>query len=86
MSYRADDDAHASRADALIREIAALERQKVAQAAADARLAEARTELATLQATPTPAPPPERSPGLGLHLLVFAATAVTAFLGYTLLA
>lgn len=86
MSYRDDNDARADRADALIREIADLERQRVARAAEDERLAEARNQLAALQAAPGPTPPPvERGPGLTLHALVFAATAAVAFVGYRLL-
>ncbi|MBP8805420.1 MAG: hypothetical protein KBG48_06460 [Kofleriaceae bacterium] len=83
MSYRADSDAHADRADSLIREIAELERQRVARTAQDARLEEARAQLAALQPA-VAAAPVERTPGLGLHLVVFAATAAVAFLGYTL--
>ena len=81
--YRDDDVARAERAHALIQEIADLERQKVAQAAADQRLAAAKGELTALQAPP-PAPP-ERPPGLAAHLAVFAATATATFVGYTLL-
>lgn len=81
--YRDDDAARAERAHALIQEIADLERKKVAQAAADQRLAAARDELTALQ--PPAAPPPERPPGLATHLLVFGATAAATFLGYTLL-
>lgn len=84
MSYRADSDAHADRADALIREIAELERQRVARTAEDARLAEARAQLAALQPA-VAAAPVERPPSLGLHLVVFAATAAATFLAYTLI-
>lgn len=84
MSYRADDDARTARADALINEIADLERQKVAQAAADQRLEAARRELSDLQGPPRAAPV-ERGPGLLAHTLAFAAAAVAAFAGYTLL-
>ena len=83
MSYRADADAHADRADALIREIAELERQRVARTAEDARLAEARAQLAALQPA-VAAAPVERTPSLGLHLAVFVAAAAVTFLGYTL--
>ena len=83
MSYRADDDARGHRADALISEISLLERQKVAAAAADERLAAARRELADLQGPPAVAP--ERAPGLIAHLLTFGAAAAIAFAGYTLL-
>ena len=84
MSYRADDDARALRADALIDEIAGLERQRMAQAAAADRLAAARQELADLQGPP-PAPKPERAPGLFAHALAFSAAAAVAFIGYTVL-
>ena len=82
MSYRNDDDARGVRADALIREIADLERQKVARTEQDERLAAARLELASLQAPP----PPPRGPGLLVHLVVFGAAAAASFVGYTLLA
>lgn len=88
MSYRDDGDARTLRADALITEIADLERKKVAQAAAEARLAAARQELADLHAPvalPPPPAPPVRTPGLLAHTLVFTATAALAFAGYTLL-
>lgn len=84
MSYRDDDAARAQRAGTLIDEIAELERQKVAHAAAEQRLDEARRELATLQVSTPEAPP--RPPGLLLHAAVFAGTALAAFVGYTLLA
>ena len=83
MSYRADDDARTARADALIMEIADLERQKVAQAAAEQRLEAARRELADLHGPPPAVP--ERAPGLLAHALAFAAAAAVAFTGYTLL-
>lgn len=84
--YRDDDAARASRADALIDEIAELERQKVAHAAAEQRLEAARHELRALQAAASADPAPrERSPGLATHVCVFALTAGAAFLGYTLL-
>jgi hypothetical protein len=79
--YKDDDIARAHRADSLIDEIAALERQKVTQAATDERLDAARRELSTLQAR---APVAARGPGALAHLLVFGATAAVAFLGYTL--
>jgi hypothetical protein len=81
--YRDDDVARAERAHALIQEIADLERKKVAQAAADQRLAAARDELAAL--APPAETPPEKPPGLLAHVLVFGATAAAAFAGYTLL-
>lgn len=82
--YRDDDTARGARADALITEIAELERQKVARAEQDQRLAAARDELASLQAPPAAAPPP-RSPGLVTHLLVFGVAAAATFAGYSLL-
>jgi hypothetical protein len=86
VSYRADDDARALRADALITEIADLERKRLAQAAAEARLAAARQELADLQGPPpTVAAPRERPPGVIAHALAFTAAAALAFAGYTLL-
>ncbi len=83
--YRDDDAAHAQRANALIDEIAELERQKVAQTQTEARLETAKRELAALQVTPG-APPQDKPAGLLLHLFVFSATATAAYLGYTLLA
>jgi hypothetical protein len=80
--YRDDDAARAERANALIDEIAGLERQKVINATTDHRLATARRELSGLQAHAAAAP--QAPPGLGIHLLVFGATAAAAFLGYTL--
>ncbi len=81
--YRDDDLARATRANALIDEIAELEREKVEQAAADQRLEAARRELAALQIGVSSAP--ERPPSVLTHLLVFGATAAAAFTGYTLL-
>lgn len=91
MSYRDDEVARDERARALIDEIAALERDQLAAAAAERRLDDARRELATLRlpalasrpATPgeEPAPPP----GLAAHVLVFCAAAAAAFAGSTLL-
>ena len=83
--YRDDDAAHAQRANALIDEIAELERRKVAQTQTEARLETAKRELAALQVAPGEAPP-ARPPGLLVHLFVFSATATAAYLGYTLLA
>ena len=83
--YRDDDAAHAERANALIDEIADLERQKVAQAQTDARLEAAKRALAALQVTPAP-PDASKPAGLLVHLFVFSATATAAYLGYTLLA
>lgn len=78
--YRDDDAARAERANALITEIAGLERKKVEQAATDQRLAAARDELRALQ----PPTDPEAPPGLAIHLLVFVATAGATALLYTL--
>ncbi len=87
--YREDDPAHAARAGSLIDEIADLERKKVAHAAAEKLLDDAKRELADLQAVQTvlPAAPPvvEKPPSVLVHVLVFAGTAGAAFLGYTLL-
>lgn len=85
MSYRADDDARALRADALITEIAELERQRLAQAAADARLAAAKAELADLQGPAPTAARSERPPGVLAHAVAFLAAAAIAFIGYTVL-
>lgn len=82
--YRDDDVARGARADALISEIADLERQKVVRAEQDQRLVAARLELATLQAAPPP-PAEPRAPGFFVHLVVFAAAAGTTFAGYSLL-
>jgi hypothetical protein len=83
--YRDDEAAHANRANALIDEIAELERQKITQAQTEQRLEAAKRELAALQVTPAAAAPP-KPPGLLVHLFVFSATATAAYLGYTLLA
>ncbi len=82
--YRDDDSARGARADALITEIAELERQKVARAEQDQRLEAARHELAAMQASPGPTPPP-RPPGLLTHALVFGVAAAATFAGYSLL-
>jgi hypothetical protein len=85
--YRDDDAARTDRANALITEIAELERTKVAQAQADQRLEAARDELRGLQAATTVAVPPvpERIPSFATHFLVFSATAGAGFLLYALL-
>jgi anti-sigma factor RsiW len=80
--YRDDDAARVARAGALIDEIAGLEHQRVSHAATDHRLDAARRELCALQ---PPAPGPARRHGPIAHLLVFGATAGTAYLGYLLL-
>ncbi|HSR96791.1 MAG TPA: hypothetical protein VLM79_07075 [Kofleriaceae bacterium] len=79
--YRDDNAARAERANALIDEIADLERQRVAHAAADQRLEAARRELSSLQTHAAAAPTP---PTLGMHLLVFGAAAAAAFVAYNL--
>ena len=81
--YRDDDAARTERSIALIDQIAELERQKVLNAVTDHRLEAARRELSTLQSH-APAEP-QGPPGLFTHLLVFGATAMAAFVGYTLL-
>jgi hypothetical protein len=79
--YRDDDSARTQRANALIDEIASLERQKVAHATADQRLEAARRELLALQAHATVGPKP---PTLATHLLVFGGSAAAAFVAYHL--
>jgi cytochrome c-type biogenesis protein CcmH/NrfG len=88
--YRDDDKARDERANALIDEIARLEREKVAAAAGERRLEEARKELETLRLPSTStsasvAEPAPRPPSLATHVLVFCATAGAAFAGYSLL-
>jgi cytochrome c-type biogenesis protein CcmH/NrfG len=93
VSYRDDEAARDERARALIDEIAGLERDQIAAAAAERRLEDARRELATLRspAAPPAAPAalaaaePARPPSLATHVVVFCATAGAAFAGYTLL-
>jgi hypothetical protein len=79
--YRDDDSARTQRANALIDEIAALERQRLAHAAADQRLEDARRELSSLQAQTAAAP---TRPTLTTHLLVFGTSAAAAFVAYNL--
>jgi hypothetical protein len=81
--YRDDDVARGQRANALIDEIADLERQRVAHAAVDQRLEAARRELRELQPAAPDAPEPK--PGWIAHLVVFGVSAAAAFLGYDLL-
>jgi hypothetical protein len=81
--YRDDDTARGMRADALISEIADLERQKVARAEQDQRLDAARAELSSLQAIAPPEKP--RPPGVFVHIGVFCVAAAATFAGYTLL-
>lgn len=83
MTYRDDAAARAEHANALIDEIARLERQKLGLAATEQRLEEVRRELAALQVHPAAAP--DRMPGPFTHLVVFAASAAVAYVGYTLL-
>ena len=78
--YRDDDTARTERANALIDEIARLERQKVINAATDHHLEAAKRELSALQ--PPTAAASHAPPGLTVHLLVFGATAAAAFVGY----
>ena len=84
MSYRDDSAARNERATQLIDEIAQLEKQKLAATAADAKIEDAKRELAGLSVA-LPLAPPEARPGLVAHLLVFGATAAATCLGYTLL-
>lgn len=84
--YRDDDAARAERAKLLIDEIAGLEREKLAHAAADRRLEDAKRELTALQAAPSPpAEPAPTPPGLVTHVVVFCVAACATFAGYTLL-
>jgi len=84
--YRDDDEARAERAKLLIDEIAGLEREKLAHAAADRRLEDAKRELAALQPAPSAhAEPAPRPPGIVTHVVVFCVAACAAFAGYTLL-
>jgi cytochrome c-type biogenesis protein CcmH/NrfG len=88
VSYRDDNAARDERANTLIDEIARLERDKVAAAAADRRLEEARRELATLrlpEPTTASAARAEPAPSLAAHVLAFCAAAGAAFAGYSLL-
>ena len=80
--YRDDDSARTQRANALIDEIAGLERQKLAHAAADQRLEAARRELSVLQLHAAAATKPAT---LTTHLLVFGASAAAAFVVYNLM-
>lgn len=79
--YRDDEVAGAARANALIDEIADLERDQVAAAERARRLDAARRELADLR----PATDEPRGPGIGVHVVVLAASAIAAFLAYSLL-
>lgn len=84
MGYRDDDAARNERASQLIDEIASLEKQKLAAQVAEAKIEEAKRELAQLHVA-LPAAPAEQRPGIVAHLLVFGATAAATCLGYTLL-
>ena len=81
--YRDDDIAGAARANALIDEIAGLEREQIAATERARRLEAARQELADLR--PPAAASEPHAPGLGVHLLLLGASALTAFLAYSLL-
>jgi hypothetical protein len=81
VSYRDDDAAHAARASDLIDEIARLEHERVTQVSRDQRLEAAKRELATLQPA---ADRSSRGPGVVAHVVVFVATASTAYAGYAL--
>lgn len=83
--YRDDDVAGAARANALIDEIAGLEREQVAATERARRLEAARQELAELRPAGAASAEPH-APGLVTHLLVLAAAAGAAFLAYSLLA
>jgi hypothetical protein len=84
--YRNDDEARDQRASALIDEIAELERARIAHAATERRLDEARCELATLQLPSGPTTDPTSQPaGMATHIIVFWVAAFVAFAGYTLL-
>ena len=80
--YRDDDAARIERANALIDEIAELERQKLINAVTEHRLETAKHELSALQSDSPAAS--QAPPGLITHLLVFGVTAAAAFVGYTL--
>jgi hypothetical protein len=82
--YRDDEVAGAARANALIDEIADLEREQVVATDRARRLDAARQELAELRPV-TGATDEPHAPGLGVHVVVLAASAVTAFLAYSLL-
>lgn len=82
--YRDDEVAGAARANALIDEIADLEREQVAATERDRRLEAARQELADLRPVGAAIAEPH-GPGLATHLVVLAASAFTAFLAYSLL-
>ena len=85
--YRNDDEARDQRATALIDEIAELERARIAHAASERRLEEARCELATLQLVPgqTMAEPAPEPAGVATHIIVFCVAAFVTFAGYTML-
>jgi hypothetical protein len=81
--YRDDQAAQAARANALIDEIAQLEREKLAHTATDQRLEDAKRALATLQ--PTTAVPVPTSPSVAAHVAVFCVASCATFALYTLL-
>lgn len=79
--YRNDEEARTERASLLIDEIAKLEREKLAHAATERRLEDARRELATLQPASDAASAP---PGIAAHAIVGVVAAFAAFVAYTL--
>jgi hypothetical protein len=80
--YRNDEEARAERASLLIDEIARLEREKLAHAATERRLEEARCELATLQPASDAASAP---PGVVAHIIVGLTAALVTFTAFSLL-
>lgn len=82
--YRDDEVAGAARANALVDEIADLERAQIAATERARRIEAARQELAELRSASGPMAEP-RGPGLGVHVAVLAASAVAAFVAYSLL-
>ena len=87
--YRDDAEARTQRASSLITEISKLEHEKLSQAATEHRLADARRELAELQAHPperqVESPGGTTSPSIVAHVVVFGVTASVAYLSYVLL-
>ena len=82
--YRDDDTAQSARASALIDEIARLGREKLALAATERRLEEAKRELTAMAPAQAPTPEPA-SPGLATHVAVYLLAALASFALYTLL-
>lgn len=81
--YRDDDAAQTARASALIDEIAQLERDRLAMAATERRLEEARRELASLQ--PVAIEPERPAHDLATHVAAYVISALTTFAAYVLL-